>query len=182
MHDNDRLWAPWRLAYITGDATPDPDDPPRGACFLCHYLAAPVERDRARLIVERGPLTVSILNRYPYNNGHVLVAPKAHKADLADLTPDELLACQTALVRLTAALKGAFQAQGFNIGLNLGSVAGAGLPGHLHWHIVPRWAGDANFMPVTAGIRVLPQSLETSCSLLADTLRQMDANGPEDRS
>jgi ATP adenylyltransferase len=173
MAEHDRLWAPWRLAYITGEAAPDPDEPPPGTCFLCHYLAGPVESDPRRLILERGPLTVSILNRYPYNNGHVLVAPRAHKPDLGDLTSDELMECQSALVRLTRALKTAFQAQGFNVGLNLGSVAGAGLPGHLHWHIVPRWAGDTNFMPVTAGIRVLPQSLEASCELLRAALRDL---------
>lgn len=171
MTDHERLWAPWRLAYVTGEIPPEPDEPPKGACFLCHYLAAPPERDQRSLILERGPLTVSILNRYPYNNGHVLVAPQAHKADLAELRPDELLECQTALVRLTQALRSSFQAQGFNIGLNLGAVAGAGLPGHLHWHIVPRWAGDTNFMPATAGVRVLPQSLETSRELLTAALK-----------
>ena len=100
------------------------------------------------------------MNRFPYSNGHLLVAPLDHRAALADLHAEALLDLQLELVRWCGLIERTMQAQGFNIGLNLGSVAGAGLPGHLHWHIVPRWRGDVNFMPTTAGVRVLPQSLD----------------------
>jgi ATP adenylyltransferase len=177
---NDRLWAPWRLAYITeksrasetdvATAADDQQPPPvpPGKCFLCHYLETDTRFDRPNLLLHRGTHTVSVLNRYPYNNGHILVAPRDHKAGLADLSTAELLECQTELVAWTAVLSTAFKAQGFNIGLNLGAVAGAGLPGHLHWHIVPRWAGDQNFMPVTAATQVLPQSLDTAWEILVN--------------
>lgn len=172
----DRLWAPWRLAYITDKSQGaseapgrDPDQAPpvpQGQCFLCHYLDADERFDRQNLVIHRGTSTISVLNRFPYNNGHILVAPRDHKGGLADLSTDELLECQTELVAWTGILSTVFKAQGFNIGLNLGSVAGAGLPGHLHWHIVPRWAGDANFMSVVASTHVLPQSLDAAWELL----------------
>src|SRR4029079_9400757 len=106
------------------------------------------------------------LNRYPYNNGHALVAPLRHVGDLSDLSPDEHLACMHQLGQLAPTYRRALNAEGFNIGLNLGRVAGAGVPGHLHWHLVPRWDGDNNFMPVLAGTRVIPQSLEALWELL----------------
>lgn len=174
----DRLWAPWRLSYIVqkdsgASSEPEvqsdvPPPPPRGGCFLCHYIASEPRFDRAQYVLHRGKATVSVLNRYPYNNGHILVAPREHKAGLADLSRDELLECQTELVAWTEILSRAFKAQGFNIGLNLGAAAGAGLPGHLHWHIVPRWAGDTNFMPVVAGTHVLPQALDTAWEILTN--------------
>lgn len=173
----ERLWAPWRLSYIVnkdsgiasepGERPDAPPPLPPGACFLCHYLAAEQRFDREHYVLHRGPTTVTVLNRYPYNNGHLLVAPLEHKGGLGDLTPAELLECQTELVTWTEILSRTFKAQGFNIGLNLGSVAGAGLPGHLHWHIVPRWAGDTNYMPVVAATHVLPQALETAWEILA---------------
>src|SRR6185437_16066010 len=100
-----------------------------------------------------------VLNRFPYNNGHLLVAPLDHKANLSDLNDEELLSCQRSLRDMTVLMSRVLSAEGYNIGLNLGRVAGAGLPGHLHWHLVPRWTGDTNFMPVLADVHVVPQSL-----------------------
>lgn len=157
------LWAPWRLQYIKA---PKPEQAPD--CFLCHYIAE--ANDAENFVLLRTPQTVTVLNRYPYNNGHLLVAPLAHKANLEDLSDDEMLECMQTLQKLTAAMKKCLNPQGFNIGLNLGQVAGAGLPGHLHWHIVPRWSGDTNFMTVIADSTVIPQSLHALYELLQEAL------------
>lgn len=164
------LWAPWRLAYVQGRDKGGPERPvePRewraGAeqgCFLCRAAAAECEHDRSLGVVDRTASSIVVINRFPYSNGHLLVAPLDHRATLADLSAEQLLDLQQGLTRWCGIIGKAMQAQGFNIGLNLGSVAGAGLPGHLHWHIVPRWQGDVNFMPTTAGVRVLPQALDS---------------------
>jgi ATP adenylyltransferase len=115
-----------------------------------------------------------ILNRFPYNNGHVLVAPRAHKASLADLQPEEILDSQRTLARMMAALDEFMHPDGYNVGLNLGRAAGAGLPGHLHWHLVPRWHGDTNFMPVLTETKVIVQSLETLWEILTEKLARDD--------
>jgi len=129
-------------------------------CFLCRAAAADAAHDRALGVVARTPSSVVVTNRFPYSNGHLLVAPLDHRASLADLSAEQLLDLQTCIVTWCGIMERSMQAHGFNVGLNLGAVAGAGLPGHLHWHIVPRWPGDVNFMPTTAGVRVLPQSLD----------------------
>jgi ATP adenylyltransferase len=126
--------------------------------------------DRANLLVHRTALSVVVLNRFPYNNGHLLVAPKAHKGKLEELTPDELLDLQLVLRKMLGIIEKRMNPDGFNIGLNLGRAAGAGLPGHLHWHIVPRWNGDTNFMPVFSDTKVISQSLESLYDLLAEEL------------
>jgi ATP adenylyltransferase len=161
----DHLWAPWRLAYIA--ATPksaDGDD-----CFICRGLAE--ANDRKNLIALRTPRTAVILNRYPYNNGHLLIAPLAHKGAFSELDSGELLELQETLGRMMATLGEALAPHGYNVGLNLGRVAGAGLPGHLHWHVVPRWNGDTNFMPALADTRVISQSLEALYDLLVSKLQ-----------
>jgi ATP adenylyltransferase len=150
----DRLWAPWRLAYLAAAKPPEGDDP----CFICRGLAA--GDDRANHIVLRTARSVVLLNLFPYNNGHLLVAPQSHKGHLRDLDAEEILEAQQALTRMVGVLDGFMRPEGYNIGLNLGKAAGAGLPGHLHWHIVPRWNGDTNFMPIFADVRVIAQSLE----------------------
>lgn len=155
-----QLWAPWRLDYIT---TPKDNKKPEG-CFLCRYLVE--SNDQENLVLRRGEHTVTVLNRFPYNNGHLLIAPKAHKADLTELSDVELLECQHEMQRLLGLMRGIMNPGGFNVGLNLGHVAGAGLPGHLHWHIVPRWVGDTNFMPVVGNVNVIPQSLGALYALL----------------
>jgi ATP adenylyltransferase len=160
----DQLWAPWRLGYILEAKKPGAEDD----CFICRGLAA--SADRENLIALRTPLSVVVLNRFPYNNGHLLVAPKAHKGTLHELTADELLEGQEVLRRMVRALEGLMKPDGFNVGLNLGKAAGAGLPGHLHWHLVPRWNGDTNFMPVVADARVIVQSLEAFYDLLTGYL------------
>ena len=157
---HDTLWAPWRLAYIKS-----PDRPAAGECFLCVGRDHPAE-DQNNLVLQRGRHAFVVLNRFPYNNGHLLVAPYAHKGQLCDLNDDELIECAQMLRDLTVRLTRAMSPDGFNIGLNLGKVAGAGLPGHLHWHIVPRWNGDTNFMPVLADVNVIPQSLAALYDLL----------------
>ena len=165
----DHLWAPWRLAYV---AAPKPAAPPTDAaddCFLCRGLGE--ANDRANLLLHRTRLSAVVLNKFPYNNGHLLVAPLAHKARLDQLSPDELLDLQEALRRMVAVLEKSMTPDGFNVGLNLGRAAGAGLPGHLHWHIVPRWNGDTNFMPVFTDTRVIVQSLDALYTLLADALK-----------
>jgi ATP adenylyltransferase len=168
---NEQLWAPWRLGYIVGDKTiAEPCDPGRllsGAdptCFLCQ--AIPDGDDRARYIVERGEHTITLLNRYPYNNGHLLVAPRRHVARLDELGEDAERELSKTLTKTVNLLEKVMQPQGFNVGLNLGRAAGAGVPGHLHWHIVPRWIGDTNFMPAVAGVNTIPQSLESLWELL----------------
>jgi len=159
-HRQEIIWAPWRIDYVV--------EPKEDGCFLCDALAC--EDDERNFVLERRQRCFSILNRFPYNNGHLLVAPNAHKAELIELADDELVD----LVRLTrdtqVCLGKAITPHGFNIGLNLGLCAGAGVPGHLHIHIVPRWNGDTNFMPVTAATKVIVQSIEALYRLLRDQL------------
>jgi ATP adenylyltransferase len=161
----DRLWAPWRLAYVAAAKPPSNEDP----CFICQGLAD--QDDRRNLIVLRTPLSVVLLNRFPYNNGHLLVAPRAHKGELAELNAAELLETMETMRRMVAVLDRLIHPDGYNIGLNLGRVAGAGLPGHLHWHVVPRWHGDVNFMPVLADTKVIVQSLDSLYNLLEEHLK-----------
>jgi ATP adenylyltransferase len=163
---HEQLWAPWRLPYIVSAKETEPAgrDQPSG-CFLCRFAGDP-KSDQENLVVLRGKRTLTVLNRFPYTNGHLLVAPLAHKANLEDLDDNELLESMQALQQMTTMIRQAMSADGFNIGVNLGKVAGAGLPGHLHWHLVPRWAGDTNFMPVLANVNVIPQSLEALYELL----------------
>ena len=172
----EHLWAPWRLAYIKGDDSPSlAAAAPQwlaGAdqgCFLCRAVAE--ARDRENLLVHRGEHMLAILNRYPYNNGHLLVAPNLHKGSLAELRDEEHLEGQQMIARLAELLKRLMNAEGFNIGLNLGRLAGAGLPGHVHWHLVPRWNGDTNFMPVVAATKVIPQSLDCLWELLHEAIQ-----------
>jgi ATP adenylyltransferase len=183
--NEERLWAPWRLDYVTGsesavEPAPQPSAWLPGAdesCFLCRAageFAASAEADKHLHIVGRGSDSLVVLNRYPYNNGHLLVAPRRHVGDLAAMSREEHFECIEQLAGLTGVYRKCLNAEGFNIGLNLGRVAGAGLPGHLHWHLVPRWAGDNNFMPVLAGVRVIPQSLDALWELLVGALEEPD--------
>jgi ATP adenylyltransferase len=159
----DNLWAPWRLTYVTA---PRPAGPTAAyPCFLCAGLAG--TNDRECLIARRTPLSVVVLNKFPYNNGHLLIAPRSHKATLEELTPEELLDTMETVRLAVRTLSELMHPDGFNVGLNLGRAAGAGLPGHLHWHVVPRWNGDTNFMPVLSDVRVIVQSLEALYDLLA---------------
>lgn len=172
--DYERLWAPWRLGYVKGDRTPAttavPQLPPGAdaACFICRAVAD--NRDRENLVVTRGRETVVILNRYPYNNGHLLVACQRHVGRLDELSTEANAEAVDTIARLTALITRLMNADGFNIGLNLGKVAGAGVPGHLHWHVVPRWLGDTNFMPVVAGVNVIPQSLDELWGMLSEAI------------
>jgi ATP adenylyltransferase len=160
----DNLWAPWRLSYV---ATPKDKPPTTGDdCFICRGVAADPADDRANLVVHRTTLSAVFLNRFPYNNGHLLVCPLTHKGRLDELTVDELLDLQLVLRRMTGVLQKRINPDGFNVGLNLGRAAGAGVPGHLHWHIVPRWNGDTNFMPVVGDTKVISQSLEALYDLV----------------
>lgn len=153
----EQIWAPWRAQYIQESSGPKAGDP---GCFLCRGLADPPERDRDNLLVWRGPASAVFLNRYPYNNGHLLVAPLCHRGTLGELEGPELVEPLETVRRCVAVLDRMLRPQGYNVGLNLGKSAGAGLPGHLHWHIVPRWDGDTNFMPVLGGTKVIVESLE----------------------
>lgn len=149
----DRLWAPWRAQYVSAV----PRDVAAPSCFICAGLAE--DRDAENLIAWRGSATVVVLNRYPYNNGHLLVAPRVHKGTLQDLQGHTLIEPIETIRWLIAILDRMMRPHGYNVGLNQGAAAGAGLPGHLHWHIVPRWDGDANFMPVLGGVKVITESL-----------------------
>ena len=136
------------------------DKPDAGKCFLCEAAAATSNQDKAeRLVLWTTPQTIVLINRYPYTNGHLLIAPKPHVADL-ELMPDDAAAdFHHQTLRAIKLLKRAISPQGFNIGINLGRCAGAGLPGHVHQHVVPRWGGDTNFMSVVGEVRVVPQAM-----------------------
>jgi ATP adenylyltransferase len=172
----EQLWAPWRLPYLQGEQLPaeapeNLGEYPAGAdkeCFLCQGVACP--NGRARHVVHRSEMCLTVLNRYPYNNGHLLVAPQLHRARLDELTPAEQTDLLQEIIRMIALLERVLTPQGFNVGLNLGLAAGAGLPGHLHWHIVPRWYGDTNFMPALAAVKVIPQALDALWEALTGAL------------
>jgi ATP adenylyltransferase len=149
------LWAPWRLQYICA--------PKNGTCFLCEKAKG---NDASNHVIARGRKVFVLLNAFPYNSGHLLVAPYRHVADLAELDIDELTELMTLTVKAELVMNKALRPQGFNIGFNLGEAAGAGLADHVHGHIVPRWVGDTNFMPVLGNTRVVPQALEQTAKLL----------------
>jgi ATP adenylyltransferase len=162
------LWAPWRLQYIKGPATPD-----------CIFCAFPREgRDRDRGILMQGRQAFVILNVYPYNSGHLMVVPHRHVADPADLSDDEHLEMQHLVVASVRALREVYGPEGFNIGMNIGHAAGAGIAGHLHTHVVPRWVGDTNFMPVLGETKVLPEELTVTYDRLAAVLRAVPSPVP----
>lgn len=153
---NANLWTPWRMDYI--DRLSERDAPQ--GCFLCRYAAEPAA-DRANHVVWRSPRTLTLLNRFPYTSGHLLIAPTVHQPTPAELDEPTLTELALRLRDAQRVLQKAFAPQGFNIGMNLGRCAGAGLPDHAHWHIVPRWSGDTNFMPVLGDVRMIPVALET---------------------
>ncbi len=154
----ERLWAPWRITYIQADSGPKQG---------CIFVDLPAEDDDAKnLILFRGKTAFVMLNRYPYTNGHLMVAPYQHTADLKDLSDEELLEINQLVAACTGWIQECYKPQGFNIGVNLGSAGGAGIPDHVHWHIVPRWSGDTNFMTTVGDVRVMPESLEASYARL----------------
>lgn len=159
---NRPLWAPWRIDYIRSEKT--------GDCFLCTAIAE--DRDRENLLLYRGTGCVILLNRYPYSSGHLMVTPIRHIPSLNDLTDDEALELHQLTARTVNVLRETMNPEGFNIGINLGAPAGAGLKDHLHQHIVPRWTGDTNFMPVLGGPRVMPEALLDTYDLLADPMNR----------
>lgn len=167
----ERLWTPWRMGYIGG--------PKGSSCIFCDALSA--GDDRARLILHRGQHTFVIMNLYPYNTGHLMIVPYSHTADLAALPTETLTEMTTLLPWLTTLLGRVLRPAGFNAGLNLGEVAGAGIAAHLHMHIVPRWAGDANFMPVLAHTAVLPELLPVTAAKLRGEIARHPYPVREDR-
>ncbi len=146
------LWAPWRMEFIRSEKPP--------GCIFCEFPAAPEEDDRKNLLVHRSAHAFTCLNKYPYNSGHVMVVPRAHLAELAALGPAEWADLQAELRRATEVVRAVYQPEGLNVGMNLGRSAGAGIVDHLHWHVVPRWIGDNNFMPVLADMRVVVEALD----------------------
>lgn len=158
-----RLWTPHRMAYIKGENKPV-DDAEGAGCPFCHIPTLP---DDEGLIVARGERVFAVLNLYPYNSGHLMVCPYRHLSDYTALDGPETAELADFTQRAIEALRSASTPQGFNVGMNLGTVAGAGIAGHLHQHVVPRWGGDTNFMPITARTRVLPELLPDTRALLA---------------
>ncbi|MBY0229996.1 MAG: HIT domain-containing protein [Gemmataceae bacterium] len=155
----DRLWAPWRLNFVAASKEP------MSSCFLCRSAETGADA-RGHWLARRTARSCVVLNRFPYNNGHLLVAPLAHKATLDELTAEELADGMEEVRFMIRCLDAIMKPDGYNVGLNLGKAAGAGLPGHLHWHIVPRWHGDTNYMTTCADDRVIVQSLEAFYELL----------------
>ena len=154
MQTMQHLWAPWRMEFIKG--------PKPSGCFFCEAAAADGSHDAKLLVLARGELALAILNRYPYNNGHLMIAPNAHLASLEDLptaTANEVMALTQRALRV---LQQVLSPQGFNLGINAGKTAGAGVGDHVHQHVVPRWDGDTNFMPLVADTKVLNESLTVS--------------------
>jgi ATP adenylyltransferase len=163
----ERLWAPWRLAYVAGASGE------RDACIFCQVN----QPGRDDLIVARGQGTYVILNLYPYNTGHMMIVPDRHVADLTTATPEELAELMRFTRRAEMAVTEAYAPQGINIGINLGRTAGAGIVGHLHVHLVPRWNGDTNFMSVVGNVRVLPEDLSATAKKLRPIFDRLEQEG-----
>ena len=156
----DKIYAPWRYKYIKEVVSNNSDDD----CLFCEVFKK--QNDKENLILYRGERVYVMINRYPYNNGHLMVIPYRHIPDIDKLNDEENLEAMKFLSYSIKVLKDKFSAEGFNIGLNIGRIAGAGIAGHIHFHIVPRWSGDTNFMPVLTDTKVISQSLEESWDIL----------------
>ncbi|HET9490450.1 MAG TPA: HIT domain-containing protein [Methylomirabilota bacterium] len=157
-----RLWAPWRMAYVGGST-------PTTGCIFCNALTA--DDDPRHLVLVRRPAAFLILNAYPYTPGHLMAALNRHVGTVGEATAEELAQAMQLVAVATSALVTEYRAEGFNIGLNQGRVAGAGITDHLHVHVVPRWQGDSNFMPVLGDVRVLPEALDATWQRLRSRLR-----------
>lgn len=156
-----RLWTPHRMAYIKGEGRP------RNA-EECPFCDIPDMGDEDGLVLVRRELVYAVLNRYPYNSGHLMVVPYRHVADYTELDEPETLQVGTVTQQALTTLRSATGAEGFNVGINLGKIAGAGISAHLHQHVVPRWGGDSNFMPIIGSTKVLPQLLSETRAMLAE--------------
>lgn len=163
-----RLWTPYRMAYIQGDNRPTDEQ----AGQQCPFCRAPTGSDETGLIVYRGVLAYVVLNLYPYSPGHLLVCPYRHVADYTALTREETEEVAVLTQEALRTLGAVSAPAGFNMGMNQGGVAGAGIAGHLHQHVVPRWAGDTNFLPIIAKTRAIPQLLADTRALLADNWKR----------
>jgi ATP adenylyltransferase len=155
----ERLWAPWRMEYITEE--------PRPGCLFCRVIEDPNDAD-AQLVVWRPAGAIVLLNKFPYNPGHAMVAPAAHAGSLEDLDDAQTADLMRALKRTVTVLKTSLKPEGFNIGANIGRVAGAGMPDHVHLHVVPRWNGDTNFMPVLGEVKVVNEHLVQTAAKLSE--------------
>jgi ATP adenylyltransferase len=158
-----RLWTPHRMVYIKGEGKPSHDEPG----YDCPFCSAPKRSDEDALIVARGAKIYAVLNLYPYNSGHLMTVPYRHVADYPDLDPGETVELAQFTQRAMQVIRKVMAPHGFNLGINQGPVAGAGIAAHLHQHVVPRWGGDTNFMPIIGRTRVLPQLLADSRAQLA---------------
>ena len=178
----DRIYAPWRLAYVKGDAD-DVVAAPSG-CIFCDYVLAPdaplpdlateADResfDRRRLVVTVRQRAFVIVNKFPYGNGHVMVVPRSHVEHLDELDTQTFDDTQALLKETMAAIRAIYRPDGLNVGMNVGAAAGAGIAAHCHWHVLPRWRGDVNFLPVFADVKVLNEALDDTWSRLASRLR-----------
>jgi len=165
-----QMWSPWRMAYIRGEK--------RAGCVLCDMLEA--ADDRESLVLHRGEWAFLVLNKYPYNNGHLMAVPYHHVDTLEALSVAELADVMALVTLGMRAIRAAMRPEGFNIGINIGKAAGAGIEEHVHVHIVPRWGGDTNFMPVLGEVRVIPQDLsETYDQLMAAVDALLAETGPD---
>ena len=163
-----KLWSPWRSQYIESFK----DKTPKTSCFLCDSAKLNAD-DSDNLLIQKGPLTFTILNLYPYNNGHLMIVPYTHKADLLSLTKEENLEIMELLKLSVRALKEVLKPEGYNIGVNIGKASGAGIDDHIHYHIVPRWNGDTNFMPVLGEVKVISQDLLTTKKNLQSAFKKL---------
>jgi ATP adenylyltransferase len=164
----DRLWSPWRLSYVTGTAS-------RTGCIFCDAATAGANPASDELVLVRGTLSYVVLNLYPYNNGHLMIVPNRHVGSLAAATADELSEMMRFTRDAEVALTEAYTPQGINVGINLGRAAGAGVIDHIHIHLVPRWAGDTNFMSVVGDTRVLPEAMGDTARRLRPIFERLKA-------
>ena len=162
----ERIWAPWRKAYLLGS------EKTRG-CLFCRERRASKSKDKKNLLLHRSTHTFIILNRYPYTNAHLMLVPNRHVDSPEKLSEKEQFDLFKLLNLSLKLLKKAFHPQGFNIGINLGKAGGAGIPGHLHLHVVPRWVGDTNFMPAASGAKVISDSLDSTYRYLRRVLKKL---------
>lgn len=170
----ERIWAPWRIDYILGNEK-------ESGCIFCTKPAS--DEDEENLIVHRAEGAFTMMNKFPYNNGHLLIIPYRHVPDICHLDPNENSLLIQEVCRALQVIREVMKPDGFNIGVNLGSVAGAGIEEHVHYHVVPRWNGDTNMMPVLADIKVIPQHLRSTCVALSRAFRRLypDASQREEK-